>query len=847
MSDQRHPAPPSMLLDNHSAERSSDLAMAADESQQLWSYLTNAGLASLICTPEGTISWASPSVYPILGHRPQSLSGIDLGNLIDDANRPAIRSRVESAARGTRQSGPTRPTRPTGPTETVCCQVATGDSSNAWFDVDVVALDHSGEPQILVTLRDASRRVAGTSALRSSEERFRTIVNEAPFGIGLQDRDGNFVFLNARLKQIMGTAANYLLRDELSNHIHDGDLQAALATWSTAGDAAAASTTQMRFLRPDGELRWCSARILPQTDNFGEITNYLWAVEDITARVRAEEDQARLYTLMEASSDLVMVMDPGLIPLYLNPAARRFLGVEQDLALTPDMVPLTFKTQPSDAVAVIGQHMVAREIWHGEVTLQSIGGAWEPFSAMVVPDTLKSGELNRISAVLRDITERKQFEQRLEWEATHDPLTDLPNRALLTKRLAEAMARSANDGTWVAVVFLDLDNFRVINESLGHKVGDDLLEQTARKLTGLVWSRDMVARFGADEFAIVMEGLESAEGAQALAERIRKAVSGRVGMAEVELLMTFTAGVAVTDGTRGDPASVIRDANAALHEAKLRGRDRTEVFNGNLRARAVDRLTVETGLRRALRRNELRLFYQPQISLRTGHIIGAEALIRWQHPEHGLLAPGEFISIAEQSGLIIPIGSWVIEEACATLARWSKTLPGGDRFTMGVNLSGKQLVKPSLISDIEAVLEETGVNPENLELEITESILLDDVDRSITVLERLKALGLKLALDDFGTGYSSLTYLRSFPIDVVKIDRSFVDGIGGDRDNAAIVRSVIDLARTLGLQCIAEGVETESDLGALRSLGCDIAQGFLIAKPLSEPDAARLISYDPTW
>ncbi|MFN8049988.1 MAG: EAL domain-containing protein [Acidimicrobiales bacterium] len=815
------------------ARRPDDLDSVIGESELLWGYLTNSALVSILCLPDGSIQWASPSVSPILGHQAQTLTGVDLTMLVDDNNRPAIRARIDGGGRS-------------GAAESITCQIYTGDNTTLWCDVDVVHLHQSGQPQILVTMRDASRQVAGTRALRASEERFRTIVNEAPFGIGLQDRDGNFVFLNARLKQIMGTSANYLLRDELDHHIDQADLNSARSAM-TAGPDTDPRTSQMRFHRPDGELRWASVRILPQTDTLGEITNYLWAVEDITARVRAEEDQARLYTLMEASSDLVIVMDPNLVPLYVNPAARRFLGIEPHVVLTPESAQLEFASQPPEALDTIVQHMSSREIWHGEVTLRSASGTWEPFSAMVVPDTTKSGELNRISAVLRDITERKQFEERLEWEATHDPLTDLPNRALLTQRLADAMERSARDGTWVAVVFLDLDNFRIINESLGHRVGDNLLKQTAQKLTGLVWSRDMVARFGADEFAIVMEGLDTADGAMALAERIRKAVSGRVGMAEVELLMTFTAGVAVTDGHRGDPASVIRDANAALHEAKHRGRDRTEVFNGNLRARAVDRLTVETGLRRALRRDELRLFYQPQISLTSGRINGAEALIRWQHPEHGLLSPGEFVPIAEQSGLIIPIGPWVIEEACRTLAKWSKELPGGDRFTMGINLSGKQLVKPTLIADIEAVLAETGVDPSHIEMEITESILLDDVDRSILVLEKLKALGLKLSLDDFGTGYSSLTYLRSFPIDVVKIDRSFVDGIGEDRENAAIVRSVVDLARTLGLSCIAEGVETESDLAELRALGCDTAQGFLFAKPLSEPDAARLISYDPSW
>ena len=810
-----------------------DVDASIADIQLLWSHLSNASIATVRCDVDGTIEWASPSAFTVLGYTPLDLSGRSIDSLLDDDTRPAVASRLGLDGVGATSLDP------------ICCQVRASDDTRVWCDVDVLAVEHLGEPRFLITLRDASRRVADTRALKSSEERFRTIVNEAPFGVGLQDRDGNFVFLNSRLKRIMGTSANYLLRDELDEHIHPGDLKDATSAHERLGDDES-TTRQVRFLRPDGELRWGSVRIIPQADSGSEATNYLWAVEDITARVRAEEDQSRLYTLMEASSDLVIVMNPDLVPLYLNPTARRFLGVDENEVLTPATEPLEFRSRPFGTIGLIGEHMANREIWHGELTLQSASGTWEPFSAMIVPDA-QSGRLNRISAVLRDITERKQFEERLEWEATHDHLTDLPNRTLLTQRLASAMERGAQEGTWVAVVFLDLDNFRIINESLGHRVGDNLLKQTAQKLAGLVWSQDMVARFGADEFAIVMEGLETPDSAEALAERIRRAVSGRVGMAEVELLMTFTAGVAVTDGTRGDPASVIRDANAALHEAKLRGRDRTEVFNGNLRAKAVDRLTFETGLRRALRRDELRLFFQPQIALETGRISGAEALIRWQHPEHGLLTPGEFVPIAEQSGLIIPIGSWVVAEACRTLARWAETLPDGEHLTMGINLSGKQLIRPSLIADIESVLEETGVNPANIEMEITESILLDDVDRSIVVLERLKSLGLRLSLDDFGTGYSSLTYLRSFPIDVVKIDRSFVDGIGDDPDNAAIVRSVIDLASTLGLQCIAEGVETDSDLAALRSLGCDHAQGFLIAKPLSESDAARLIAYEPAW
>lgn len=823
------PSPPVSQPDVPSRTALGPLDAIVGDSELLWTYLTSPSITTFLCETDGTIRWAAPSATVMLGHNPTALTGANIANLVDSADVDVVRAALHGSANG----------------DMLCSRIHTGNGSQLWCDVDVHGGVHGGMPMLMVTLRDASARMASAQSLKTSESWFRSIVNEAPFGIGLQDRDGNFVFLNARLKRILGTNANYLLREELSEHIYPGDIEAAAPV--SPSETSSPARRDVRFIRPDGEVRWCSTRILPQLEANGEVTNFLWAVEDITARVRAEEDQARLYRLMETSSDLVIVVDDGLRPLYLNPSARGFLGIEVDERLHDDDHPLALISEPPDQIDRIRDQIAAGGMWEGELTLRDLSGTPEPFSAMIVGEADGTGSLVRISAVLRDIRERKAFEQRIEWEATHDPLTELPNRLLLTRRLGTAMHRAAEQNTWVAVAFLNLDNFRVINESLGHRVGDNLLRQTADKLATLVSEPDMVARFGADEFAILMVDLPDEREAERRAESIRTSVSGRVGMAEVELLMSFSAGVATSDGTRGDPAALLRDANAALHEAKLRGRDRTAVFNGRLRERAVDRINVETGLRRALRRDELRVYYQPQVDLSTGRISGVEALARWQHPEHGLLGPGEFVSIAEQSGLIVPIGAWILRRACEQLAEWAETLPHGDELTMGINLSGRQLIHPDLVDEIVAITTETGVNPAKVELEITESILLDDVDRSIKVLTDLKSHGLKLALDDFGTGYSSLTYLRRFPIDVVKIDRSFVDGIGDDPDNAAIVRSVVELAKTLGLTCIAEGIETDDDLAQIRDLGCDVAQGFLIAQPLSAADAERLISYDPRW
>ncbi len=806
-----------------------DLEWAFDQSHLFRTYLNSKNVVLLHCDAVGKILWASPSAMRMLGRTIEDLVGRSIADLTDDPALEELRRRI---------SDPTAADEPS-----LGLEMSGPDGLRVHCDIDVSPLTNGQLPGALVTVRDATRRVSDLAALKASEQRFRVIVNEAPCGIALQDSMGSFVFLNQRMKRIVGTTGNHIIHHELDEFVHPGDLDKVLDHQG----ADLSESIEIRFVRPDGETRWCSARILPQPDESGNDVSYLWATEDITARVRAEEDQSRLYALMEVSSDLVVILDVNARPLYMNPAARRLLGVPEGIDLDADSPALDLETQPAEALDSIKDTLGRGDTWNGEFSLRSAQGLWVPFSALVVPEIDSRGDLERVSAVLRDVSERKAFEERLQWEATHDPLTDLANRSLLTSQLSHAMERASAEGTYVAIAFLDLDSFRMINESLGHRVGDNLLRQTAEKLSKLVWSHDTVARFGADEFAILMENLSSPDEAVNLAERIRTAVSGRVGMAEVELLMTFSAGVAVTDGTRGDPASLIRDANAALHEAKLRGRDRTEMFTGSLRARAVDRLSIETGLRRALRRDELRLYYQPQVSLETGRICGAEALIRWQHPEHGLIGPSEFISIAEQAGLIIPIGHWVLTEGCKRLNRWQTELTNGSRLTMGVNLSGKQLLNPTLTEEISTVIDESGIDPAQLEIEITESVLLDDVDRSISVLERLKGLGVQLALDDFGTGYSSLTYLRSFPIDVVKIDRSFVDGIGADAGNAAIVASIVELARTLGLRTIAEGVENETDLDVLRKIGCHEVQGFLMSQPLTADDAERFISYDPEW
>jgi predicted signal transduction protein with EAL and GGDEF domain len=358
---------------------------------------------------------------------------------------------------------------------------------------------------------------------------------------------------------------------------------------------------------------------------------------------------------------------------------------------------------------------------------------------------------------------------------------------------------------------------------------------------------DTIARFGGDEFVLLCEDLETREDAVAVAERVNSVVSGPFEVDESEVFVGVSIGIAFPDDVGAEPGTLIRDADAAMYRAKERGRARWEIFDNAMRASAVDRLDIENALRRAQERRELRVYYQPIISLASGAIEGIEALIRWEHPERGLLLPTDFIHVAEETGLIVPMGAWVLDQACRQVMRWQASIPALGPLRLSVNLSGRQLGHPSLVSDVRAIINDTHINPSQVELEITESVLMDDVEMSEDTLGQLKRLGVKLAVDDFGTGYSSLSYLRRFPVDVLKVDRSFVDGLGHDPSDSAIVTAIVTLAHTLGLSAIAEGVETTDQLDELRRLRCDMAQGFLIARPATGYDAGEILARKQTW
>ena len=430
---------------------------------------------------------------------------------------------------------------------------------------------------------------------------------------------------------------------------------------------------------------------------------------------------------------------------------------------------------------------------------------------------------------IEDISERKRAEEEASEPSLSDPLTGLANRALLRDHIELGLARLRRRPKSVAVLFLDLDRFKVVNDSLGHAAGDRLLMQVAGRLRTAVRVSDTVARIGGDTFAVLSEELDDERTPIATAERLAEAVATPFDLDGSEAFVTTSVGIAYTSDPGHDPDLLLSSAEAAMYRAKERGKARYEVFDEGMRARARERLDTETALHRAIERGEIRLLYQPVVEFDTDRVSGVEALVRWDHPQRGTIPPEDFVPLAEETGLILPIGRWVLEEACRQAATWENEL--GASLRMSVNLSATQLGQPDLAEVVHDAIGEAGVNPEAVCLEITESVAMQSAETMSGLLERLKGLGVRLAIDDFGTGYSSLSYLRYFPFDVLKIDRSFVETLGRDPQSGPIVGAVIGLARALDLVTVAEGVETRDQLDELRRLGCDGAQGFLFGAP----------------
>lgn len=459
----------------------------------------------------------------------------------------------------------------------------------------------------------------------------------------------------------------------------------------------------------------------------------------------------------------------------------------------------------------------------------------------VVMASVTYGGKHAIQILTRDITERRRAETQLLHDAFHDSLTGLPNRALFMDHLKLAVNHCSRiKGYLFAVLFIDLDRFKIINDSLGHMAGDELLVAIGRRLEICLRDGDTIARLGGDEFTILLDGIKDYADAQRVAERVKEVLEQPFALSGRELFVTASIGIKYSGVTDEEPEDLLRDADTAMYSAKALGKAQYQEFDARMHSHAMTLLQIESDLRRAIDREEFEVNYQPIVSLESGRINGFEALVRWRHPERGLIPPNDFIHIAEENGLIIPIGRWVLREACLQMRRWHEILPSTRQMKISVNLSCKQFMQPTIVAQVLETLQETGLSPGSLKLEITESVMMERGDYAMHVLEQLSEAGVELSLDDFGTGYSSLSYIQHFPVTALKIDQSFIRRIGGEQ-NGEIVRAVIALARNLGLEVVAEGIETVLQLDLLKELGCGHGQGYYFSEAVGEESATELI------
>jgi diguanylate cyclase (GGDEF)-like protein/PAS domain S-box-containing protein len=716
-------------------------------------------------------------------------------------------------------------------------------------------LNHSGPDRHDPTTNTSSSAHAtehGQGAVaHPSDDWLHTVLENTSDVICVLKADGSFRYISPAVKRVLGYLPEALVGMVGIDYVHTEDAAFVAESFAqilkTPGVHA---PLQLRVRTADGSLRYVEAIPNNQLDD-PTLKGVVVTFRDLTERVRMEEvlreAQERYRTLVEQLPAVVYVdtlKGPGFAA-YTGPQAEAMLGYPLD-AWDADPLFWTKLLHPDDKEHVVAENTranVAGESLVLEYRMISRDGrvVWIRDESVLLRD--EAGQPLHRQGVLFDITERKALEEQLQHQAFHDTLTGLANRALFSERLQHAVARTQRHGGKVAVLFMDLDNFKFVNDSLGHKAGDELLVDVAGRLRASLRPEDTAARLGGDEFAVLLEDLVDVGEATRVVERIADKLRSPFDLGERETFVTASIGVAIggANGAKKWPEELMRDADMAMYRAKRSGKARYALFEEAMSARALERLELTNDLRQALAREEFAIQYQPKMSLATGRIVGFEALVRWEHPERGQLLPGRFVPLAEETDMIALIGQWVLREACHQAREWQRQYHSDPPLVVCVNLSARQLHATNLYRVVDQILQESGLEPDSLDLEITESVAMEDAPATAAALKELDTLGVRMIIDNFGTGYSSLSHLERFPVDYIKIDRSFVGKLEEETGARVLVKAMIDLVHALGLAVIAEGVETAGQLEWLREMGCDMAQGHYLARPLPSKAAQVLL------
>lgn len=733
------------------------------------------------------------------------------------------------------------------------CQLRFRHRDGNWrrFDIREQALardKHDQVTRIIGVAKDITEQIEASESLRDSEQRYRMLAESISDVIFSTDSKMALNYVSPSVQAVLGYDADWIFQNGWQSTIANPQQLTGIYNLMDRVSKALNKPDQLVLLRSqvqtqlflfdclraDGRKIPIELRLVLVWDEHGAFEGVLGVGRDISQQRRAEKDLRMAATVFEHSTSAILITDPAGYIVQANEAFSRVSGyaVDQVLDQLPNM--LTVDEQQEAHLRYVLKQLHQHNTWEGEVWLKRRNGEHYPAWVGITAVLDDEGDLASYVCFFSDISERKASEQRIHRLAYYDALTHLPNRTLFQDRLHTALQSAERQKSWVVLMFLDLDRFKPINDSLGHAAGDRMLKEMATRLLGCVDDDDTVARMGGDEFTLLLQPRPTREialnRAIHVAEQILASLVKPFVLEGREFFVTASIGIALSPQDGNELSQLMKNADTAMYHAKERGKNNFQFYQADMNASALERLELESDLRHALEQNEFVLYYQPQFSGDGKRLTGAEALLRWRHPRRGLVPPGDFIPVLEELGLVVDVGDWVISEACRQLKSWHQAKVRVPKVS--VNISARQFSDGQLGTRIATILKETGLPPACLELELTESILMREVSEAMQILAGLKNLGLSIAVDDFGTGYSSLNYLKQFPIDVLKIDRTFVDGLPSGEQDAQIARAIIAMAHSLNLAVIAEGVETHEQLDFLREHGCDEVQGYLFGRPM---------------
>ena len=714
-------------------------------------------------------------------------------------------------------------------------RVITAQGETLWLKDIISITTHNQQPVLRGLMINISQAKQTEEALRLSEEKFAKAFHASPDGLLLtRQRDGLLIEVNEGFSHLSGySSPDVLYRSTLDLKLWV-DLQQRIELLALLKQQGYVRDFRCSIRHKDGRIRLCEVSSRPLM--IGAETCMLTIARDITERHQMQEKLLQTATVFQSTAEGIVFTDLQQTITAVNRAFTEITGYSESEAL--GQTPRILASGLHDSAFYIAMwHQLSSEgHWQGEICNKRKNGETYPCWMTISAVRDSEHQITHFVAVFADISSLKHAQDRLDHQAHHDPLTNLPNRLLFENRLQQALSDPDRYGQQGAVLFLDLDRFKNINDSLGHPIGDLLLKAIALRLKEQLRDIDTVARQGGDEFIILLPALKNPSDAELIANKLLACFNAPFVAGEHELFISASIGASIYPDDGTDVATLVKNADAAMYRSKLKGRNRIERYTHDLTAQASARVLLEQELRRALERGQLSLSYQPKISLKDHSLVGAEALIRWNHPELGNIPPDRFIVLAEENGMIIPIGDWVLEHACHQLNAWKQIYePFGP---VSVNLSGTQLRQPALLARIQELLTSYSLEPGGLQLEITENFIMSQTEEALDVLHKLKQMGVQLAIDDFGTGYSSLSYLKRLPLNTLKIDQSFIRGLPDDVDDVAIVRAIIALGRSMQLTIIAEGVETQAQQDFLAKEGCEQIQGYIVSVPLSADEFA---------